>query len=64
MGYIADNGYDPAFGARPLKRFIQSHAETPIAKFIVRENPKAGDTLVLDADENGIVLQRKEAKSE
>ena len=64
VGYIADNGYDPAFGARPLKRFIQSHAETPIAKFIVRENPKAGDTLVLDADENGIVLQRKEAKSE
>ncbi len=59
VGYISDNGYDPAFGARPLKRFIQSHAETPIAKFIVKENPKAGDVLVLDADEQGLHLTKK-----
>ena len=60
VGYISDNGYDPAFGARPLKRFIQSRAETPIAKFIVKENPQAGETLVLDAEESGLVLHRKD----
>ena len=58
VGYISDNGYDPAFGARPLKRFIQSHAETPIAKFIVKENPQAGETITLDCGEGGLCLIR------
>ena len=62
VGYISDNGYDPAFGARPLKRFIQSHAETPIAKFIVKENPQAGETIVLDCGDDGLFLQRKDAE--
>ena len=62
VGYISDNGYDPAFGARPLKRFIQSHAETPIAKFIVRENPQAGETITLDCGESGLFLTRGKQK--
>ncbi len=54
--YIADNGYDNVYGARPLKRFIQTHAETPIAKFIVSGNPKPGTTITLDADPDGLFI--------
>ena len=55
--YLADNGYDSAFGARPLKRFIQSHAETLLAKYIVANNPKAGATLTLDCGEDGLFIK-------
>ena len=55
--FISDNGYDPVYGARPLKRYLQSHAETLIAKHIIKNNPKAGETIVLDADENGLLLR-------
>ncbi len=54
--YISDNGYDSVFGARPLKRFIQSRAETLIARYIVKNDPAAGSPLVLDANENGLYL--------
>ena len=49
---IIDNGYDPVYGARPLKRYLQSAAETLIAKQILAGNIAADSTLVLDA-ENG-----------
>ncbi len=49
---IIDNGYDPVYGARPLKRYLQGTAETLIAKEILAGNLSAGTTLVLDA-ENG-----------
>ena len=55
--YISDNGYDPAFGARPLKRFIQSHAETLLAKFIVKENPEAGTKIILDCADGELTLR-------
>ncbi len=55
--YIVDYGYDSVYGARPLKRFIQSHAETPIAKYMIAENPEAGSTITLDADVNGLCLR-------
>ena len=57
LGYLADNGYDPMYGARPLKRFIQSRAETLIAKYIVKENPSAGGKLVLDCGDDGLYLR-------
>ncbi len=50
--YIADCGYDPNFGARPLRRFIQSNVETLIAKKIIRSNLSAGDVINIDL-ENG-----------
>lgn len=56
--YISDNGYDGAFGARPLKRFIQSRVETPIARYIVGENPKAGTVLTVDCNEEGLYLKQ------
>jgi ATP-dependent Clp protease ATP-binding subunit ClpB len=55
--YIVVNGYDPAYGARPLKRFIQSHAETLLAKHIIKTNPPAGTTLTLDSTPNGLYLK-------
>ena len=54
--YISDSGYDGVFGARPLKRFIQSHAETLIAAHIVKNDPPAGSKLVLDAGADGLFL--------
>ncbi len=55
--YIVENGSDPQFGARPLKRFIQSHAESLLARYIIRESPAEGTTLTLDADGNGLVVR-------
>ncbi len=55
--YIADNGYDNIYGARPLKRFIQKNIETPIAKFIIQKNPEAGTEITVDSGENGIYLK-------
>ena len=55
--YIVENGSDPQFGARPLKRYIQSHAESLLARYIIRESPEEGTELVLDADENGLKVR-------
>ena len=55
--YIVENGSDPQFGARPLKRYIQSHAESLLARHIIRESPAEGTTLTLDADENGLTVR-------
>ena len=54
--YIIDNGYDPIYGARPLKRYIQSKVETLIARCIIRGEPAEQDTLVVDADDTGLTL--------
>ena len=51
--YITENGYDPAFGARPLKRFIQKHVETLSAHLILKGNVHEGDTIVIDLNTNG-----------
>ena len=55
---IIDGGYDPIYGARPLKRYIQSHVETMIAKEIIGSAHTAGDTLTVDADGNGQLVLR------
>ena len=55
---IIDGGYDPIYGARPLKRYIQSHVKTMIAKEIIAGAHSAGDTLTVDADENGRLYLR------
>ena len=55
---IIERGFDPIYGARPLKRYLQSAAETLIAKEILRGDLAAGSTLLLDA-ENGELSCRK-----
>ena len=54
---IIENGFDPVYGARPLKRYLQSKAETLIARTILQGSVRAGDTLVVD-EENGALVCR------
>ena len=55
---IIDGGYDPIYGARPLKRYIQAQVETMIAKEIIAGSHAPGDTLTVDADETGRLFLR------
>jgi len=61
--FVAEKGYDPQFGARPLHRSIQKHIEDPLAEFILNENPEAGSALeaVMNEDESGVRITLKKA---
>jgi len=51
--YVIDNGYDPVYGARPLKRYLQKHVETQAAKIIVAGEISEGDEIVIDVNATG-----------
>ena len=53
--YIADTGYDPVYGARPLRRFIQSRVETAVAKKIIAEDPEPDSTITVDLRDGQLV---------
>jgi len=53
---IADAGFDPVYGARPLKRYMQSHLETMLARKIVAGEILPGEAVTVDADENGLTV--------
>ena len=55
--FIIDSAYDSVYGARPIKRFIQSRVETLIAKAIIKGNYAEGDTLTVDYDGSALVLR-------
>ena len=55
--YIIDSAYDSVYGARPIKRFIQSRVETLIAKAIIQGRYAEGSTLTVDYDGNALVLK-------
>lgn len=55
--YISENGCDNVYGARPLKRFIQSHVETPIANYIIKTNPSAGSGITVDCGKDGLFIK-------
>ncbi len=55
--FIVDSGYDPVYGARPLKRFLHSKVETLIAKKIIQGNIKPRETLLVDYDGNQLVVK-------
>ena len=55
--YIAENGYDPVYGARPLKRFIQSSLETMIAKKIIADDIAPYTTLTVDYENGSLILR-------
>ena len=55
--FVIDHGYDPAFGARPLKRYLQSHVETLAAEKIIRDDPAPGDTLTVCVENGGLVIK-------
>ena len=48
--FIADHGYDPIYGARPLKRYLQKHVETLAARIILGDGVRAGSTIVIDVE--------------
>jgi ATP-dependent Clp protease ATP-binding subunit ClpB len=49
--YIVENGYDPVYGARPLKRYIQKYVETLAAKLILSDQVRVGDTILIDMND-------------
>ncbi len=50
-GFIVDNGYDPVYGARPLKRYLQKNVETLAARLILADGVRAGDCIVIDLED-------------
>ena len=56
---VVDNGYDPVYGARPLKRYLQNYVETLTAKKILSGDVYAGDTIVLDVKDGAFTVSTK-----
>lgn len=56
--FVAEKGFDPQFGARPLNRAIQKYIEDPLAEFILNENPEKGTKLMADINEDssGLII--------
>ena len=57
--HIVENGYDPVYGARPLKRYMQHTLETAIAKKILEGKLQVGDTIEVNTTENGLTVEKK-----
>ena len=55
--YMIDTAFDPQYGARPLKRFIQSNIETLVARKIIAEDPTPGTVITIDYDGNGLTAR-------
>ncbi len=55
--YIIDNGYDPVYGARPLRRFIQKYVETLIGREMIANEPVPGTTITVDAADGALILK-------
>jgi len=56
---VADAGYDPVYGARPLKRAIQRMIQDPLATRILRGEFRAGDTIAVDEGKDGDIVFTK-----
>ncbi|MBU0490867.1 MAG: AAA family ATPase [Chloroflexi bacterium] len=59
--WLAQEGYDPQFGARPLRRVIQRHVETPLSRQLLRSHVSPGDTIVIDVGDEGLVFEPQNA---
>ena len=57
--WLANEGYDPQFGARPLRRTLQKHVESPLSVRLLRGEFQSGDTIVVDAGEEGLTFEKK-----
>lgn len=55
--YIVEQAYEPAYGARPLKRYLQKNVETLLAKKILADEVRLGETLLMDAGEQGLFIR-------
>ena len=61
--WLADEGYDPVFGARPLKRVIQRTLQDPLAEMILAGDIAEGDTLAVDASTEGLIIGDRLSRS-
>jgi len=62
--FLADKGFDPLYGARPIHRAIQKYMEEPISEIILKGDLQEGDTLLVDhsgGDEESLILKAKKA---
>ena len=59
IDYLAERGYDPQFGARPVKRVIQKEVMNALSKEILQGNIKAGSLVLIDSFDNGLVFRNK-----
>lgn len=59
LRYLAEKGYEPAYGVRPLKRLIQQVVETPLSRMIVKGEISPKDTVILDAEGDKIIFEKK-----
>ena len=57
VDWIGRSGYDPVFGARPLKRFIQEHLETPVARLLISGEVHAGGCIVADIEDGELIVR-------
>ena len=55
--YILEHGYDPVYGARPLKRYLQKNVDTLVAKLILSGNVSVGDTITIDVEDGRLVAK-------
>ena len=60
---VADRGFDIQYGARPLKRAIQSEIEDPLSEMLLREEAKTGDTIVIDVRDDKITTSIKKSRT-
>lgn len=61
--FIVDGGYEPMYGARPLKRYLQKHVETLVMRLILEGNVGRGCTIVIDVEGDQLVGRVKEELS-
>ena len=54
---MVDQGYDPVYGARPLKRYLQKYVETMAARFILAGDVLAGSKMIVDQNETGLFIR-------
>ena len=59
IDYLAERGYDPQFGARPVKRVLQKEVMNALSKEILKGNIKAGSLILIDSFDNGLVFRNK-----
>jgi ATP-dependent Clp protease ATP-binding subunit ClpC len=57
--WLAKEGYDPVYGARPLRRVIERYVENPVSSQVLRGELKEGDTVLVDLGKDGLTFKTK-----
>jgi len=64
LAFIAAEAYDPHYGARPIKRYLQQHVETEIAEGVIRGTIVDGQSLTVDSDGEKLIYRSEEGSAE